>query len=441
MAVISSGRSSFWLSGVIAVILVLLPFHALFTTWLGSNLGYIDLFRIWKELLIVGLIPPALYLLYRDKRLFKSLWNSWLARMIVLYMLLNALMGGWALSSGRVSASALIYGLLSNLRFPGFFLITYIAARKSGFLIRNWKVLVIVPLLVVVVFGLAQRLILPYDFLKHFGYGPSTIPAYQTVDQKLDYRRIQSTLRGANPLGAYLVLAIALVVSIKRSRVVYVLIIGAIFALFFTYSRSAWVGAIIALSAYIYMTVKNTKIRHRLNGLIFAIILIFGFFVWGQRHNAVVQNTFFHTDYSSKSAKSSNNTRLAALESGVLDITREPIGRGVGTAGPASARNAGQARIAENYYLQIGQETGLLGMSLFLGIVWLVGLELWKRRTDSLCRALLAALLGISFINLISHAWADDTLGLLWWGLAGIATASVILNKKQKHVQTQEKTA
>jgi hypothetical protein len=35
--------------------------------------------------------------------------------------------------------------------------------------------------------------------------------------------------------------------------------------------------------------------------------------------------------------------------------------------------------------------------------------------------SLLASLIGISFVNLLSHAWADDTLAYLWWGLAGIA--------------------
>jgi len=34
---------------------------------------------------------------------------------------------------------------------------------------------------------------------------------------------------------------------------------------------------------------------------------------------------------------------------------------------------------------------------------------------------LLASLIGLIFVNLVSHAWADDTLAYVWWGLAGIA--------------------
>jgi hypothetical protein len=29
----------------------------------------------------------------------------------------------------------------------------------------------------------------------------------------------------------------------------------------------------------------------------------------------------------------------------------------------------------------------------------------------------------LTVVNLLSHAWADDTLTYVWWGLAGIAMA------------------
>ena len=39
---------------VILVILISLPFHEFLTTWLASNFGHIDLFRIWKEILLIA---------------------------------------------------------------------------------------------------------------------------------------------------------------------------------------------------------------------------------------------------------------------------------------------------------------------------------------------------------------------------------------------------
>jgi O-antigen ligase len=90
-------------------------------------------------------------------------------------------------------------------------------------------------------------------------------------------------------------------------------------------------------------------------------------------------------------------------------------------------RVRGEVRIAENYYLQIAQETGWLGLGLFLAILIAVGWELAKRRRRALAVMLLASLVGISVVNVLSHAWADDTLSLLWWGLAGIALVPAIL--------------
>ena len=106
-----------------------------------------------------------------------------------------------------------------------------------------------------------------------------------------------------------------------------------------------------------------------------------------------------------------------------------------GSAGPASVYNSHKVRIAENYFVQIGQETGWLGFGLFIAINVLLGQALWRRRSDPLALGLFAALLGLSFINLLSHAWADDTLGLLWWGLAGVALAPGILKRKHETLE------
>lgn len=134
------------------------------------------------------------------------------------------------------------------------------------------------------------------------------------------------------------------------------------------------------------------------------------------------QNVFFHTDEHSLSAESSNIGHVAYTLDGMQDIARHPMGQGVGTAGPASVYNTeAPAHVAENYFVQIGQETGIVGLGLFVAINVLLGRELWMRRRHVLAQALLASLLGITAINLFSHAWTDDTLAYIWWGLAGAA--------------------
>jgi hypothetical protein len=114
-------------------------------------------------------------------------------------------------------------------------------------------------------------------------------------------------------------------------------------------------------------------------------------------------------------------------------VFRQPFGDGPGTAGPASVYNGNHgSRIAEDYYVQIAQETGWLGLALFLSVVVLVAMELYAQIGISrLALLLFASLIGVSFVNLLSHAWADDTLAFVWWGLAGIALGKPLKGKSR----------
>jgi hypothetical protein len=411
------------LSWIVAVILVLLPFHALLTTWLGSHTGHLDLIRIWKEILIVLIALPAAWLLFRSRDLRHWFWRSKIAWSINIYFLLQIGLGLLALNSHRVNATALIYALIINLRFLDFFLICYVLAAYSVFLKRYWRPILLWPAVIVIAFGLLQ-LLLPYDFLKHFGYGPKTIPAYQTVDSDINYQRIQSTLRGANPLGAYLVLIIPALIFVRRRAVKAISLIAAAIALFYSYSRSAWLGTGAAVVSMAFLKLGASRRAKQIMAVICGLILLVGVGLYAARSSQSIQDTLFHT--SSKSVNVSSNARRSdAIKDGLKDVVHQPLGRGPGTAGPASFRNSGHpARIAENYYLQIGQEAGIIGILLFLAINWLVAARLWARRMEPLAQILLASLVGISLVNLVSHAWTDDTLSLLWWGLAGIALAS-----------------
>lgn len=417
-------RISRFLSWIAVAILVLLPFHAFFTTWIGSNTDHLDLLRIWKEILIFALLPILAWLVAKSSSLRSWLLRSWITRLIGLYILLNVALGVWAIVDHRVNQAALIYALLINLRLFGVFIFCFIVASYSDLIKRHWKVIILIPAALVIVFGLMQQFLLPHDFLRHFGYSDQTISAYQTVDSNSDYYRVKSTLRGANPLGAYLVLilpAMAIALSGRRMARIGGLAAGAV-VLFYSYSRSAWAGVLLAFGGLAGWPKRNSQ-RHKvaLLSLALAAIITAGFLVL--RSNRTVQNTLFHTSDSSTSAVSSNSQRTLAMENAAKDVLRQPLGGGTGTAGPASSRNNHPARIAENYYLQLGQEIGVAGVALFIAINALVARELWARRSNQLARVLLASLVGITFVNFLSHAWTDDTLAYLWWGLAGVACA------------------
>lgn len=419
------GPLSVILSWLIAGILALLPFSALLSTWAGSNFGLLDVWRVWKEILFLLMLPPAAWLVWRSSTLKKWLVNSWITRLFAVYIFLHLVLGTWAYANHEVNKTALVYSLIVNLRFIGFFILCFIVATYSDFLRRHWRKILLLPGGVVIVFGLMQKFLLPYDFLRHFGYGSSTIPAYQAVDANLDYRRIQSTLRGANPLGAYLILVIpALGVGAKKSKVLRVgVTLTGLLVLLFSYSRSAWLGLVAAVAALRAMTLKTFSIGYKTMLIVIALFILVGGGIYLTNKSEEAQNVLFHTSDDSPSLSSSNADRLASLEAGAKNIINQPLGRGPGTAGPASFRNDQPPRIAENYFLQIGQEVGVIGVLIFIAINTLLLKQLWARRNDQLAKILLASLIGLTFVNLVSHAWTDDTLAYLWWGLAGVALA------------------
>lgn len=423
-------RASFIASYLIMAILVLLPFYALLTTWAASNFGHFDLFRIIKELLMIPLGLYAAVLVVQHKRLQEQLRSSMLCWFIVGYSLLfiGAAMIVWL---GRdVTANAIAYSLITNLRFLWFMGVVWVITSLNPYLYQHWLKIVLIPASLAVGFGLLQKFLLPIDFLRHFGYGPNTVDAVQTVDQKLDFRRIQSSLRGANPFGAYLVIPItAAVAYVRKKKFLWIFIVASLVALFFSYSRSAWAGVIVSLAVLLWRTQAIQKFHKQIAVAAIIVIVILTAGVWLLRDNDTVQNAVFHSDETSQSAVSSNEQRFAAVKLASQDVWNHPFGQGPGSAGPASFRNNNSPKIAENYYLQLGQEVGFIGIVLFGSITVLVGWALW-RRDSPLAQVLLASLVGIVVINLVSHAWTDETLALLWWGLAGMALSAPVILKK-----------
>lgn len=419
---------------LLTVILALMPFHAFFTVWAAELFGNYTALRLWKEALVAIAALGVLYLYLFDRKVRFHTFRRKLTWLLVAYIAVQLIWSLVAWRSGDVSLKAAAYGVLLNCRPMVFFLLAWAIAVRTDRLERRWPKLLLWPAVVVVAFGLLQVFALPPDFLKHFGYAADTIKPVATINNNPDYLRYASTLRGANPLGAYLLLPIAAltVLLVRKPRswnwTKILLLLGCLAMLGFSFSRSAWIGAVVSFVAtLIFASSKDFWRRYRKPAI--GVAVGFGLTVAGLGaafwNNASFQNFIFHTEDNSKVAVSSNDARADAIEAGVKDVLQSPLGHGPGTAGPASVYNDEQpSRISENYYLQIGQETGLLGLGLFVAILATIGYILWSRRQAALAFALFASLLGLCVVNGLSHAWTDDTLAYIWWGLAGISVAT-----------------
>ena len=419
---------------IIAVVILLLPFHAFLTVWVASNFGHYTIARLWKEGLvtIAGLV--VIWWLITDSKLRHEIFANKLSWLIFAYSLLDLILALVAKEQHSVSSKALAYGLLDDLRFLAMFIICWAAAIKSKLLNAHWQKLILWPAVIVVLFGLLQMSVLPANVLTHFGYGPKTIMPFETINNNPNYVRILSTLRGADPLGAYLILPISalavLLVKFKSRRkdwLALALLIGAIVVLFGSYSRAAWIGALLSLMVIGLVTVskdwlrKHQKLLYGVLGL-GVIVLALGFVALS--HSSRFQNIFYHTQSNSKVAISSNQAHLSALKEGFKQVVDHPFGEGPGSSGPGSVYNHYRPPlIPENYFLSVGAESGWIGMILFLAINVYLGWLLYLRRRSPFALTLFASLVGITFVNLLALSWTDDTLCYIWWGLAGLCIA------------------
>jgi len=413
---------------LVVAVLVLVPFQAFLTVWGSSLVGHYTALRLLDDVALLALFGIACYWLAKDKNLRSWFTGSLLVRLIAAYVVLTFLLGLVSYVKGEVTVKALSYGLLINLRYPVWFLAVLLASQRSVFLKREWPKLVLLPAAIVVVFGVLQYTVLPHNFLSHFGYNAATtIAPIETINHNSNYIRVESTLRGANPLGAYLVIVLSalgvLFVRGKRKLLCVVLALFALGALYATGSRSAWIGTVLSLGVIAWLQLKTSRQRILFGGvgLVVVVLAVGGYLLL--RNNVSLQNEVLHTQTHSAVKTTSNGAHASALKNGIKDVLRQPFGDGPGTAGPASVYNGSHpARIAENYYVQIAQETGWLGLVLFVSILILVAMELYEQIGSSrLALVAFASFIGIAFVNLLSHAWADDTLAFVWWGLAGIA--------------------
>jgi hypothetical protein len=106
------------------------------------------------------------------------------------------------------------------------------------------------------------------------------------------------------------------------------------------------------------------------------------------------------------------------------DVIRNPLGRGLGTAPGVGKRFAVQGRVtSENFYLQVGIETGVMGILLFASALALSLVAGWHSRSVVGMGVLVAGVaLGIS--GLFLHTWEDLSVSLTYWAIVAVCASS-----------------
>lgn len=417
------------LGGGLLVILVGVVLHAPISVYFGTLLpDYALAIKAWKELLMLLLIIPASVLATRHK-LWPHLWKSTLLRLCVAYIVLHFVL----LAVFHADVQATVAGLMIDLRFMAFFLLWYLYGLvEPKATVQSVKAL-IGGGVIIVGFGLLQITVLPDAILTYIGYGTDTISPYSTIDKNPDFVRINSTLRGPNPLGAVMVILLAFVASwaiakrqslSRKEYTVVVLLSAAIIAvLFASYSRSAYLGAAAALAVLGVISIRKINRKWLYTGIAASVVAATALFFVEQTD--WYANVVLHEDPESTVVKKSNDEHVKSLQASYQQALTHPLGSGVGTTGSASLYgDASRATIIENYYLFVAKESGWVGLGLFLAICGLIATRLWVLRKNWYAAALLASGAGLALIALLLPVWTDDTVALLWWGITGAVLAA-----------------
>ena len=409
---------------ILAVIFGGIVLQAPISVGLGALLPQYDvLIKSWAEILmlVAGILAIIILGQNRQMKILKEPLMVGIWIYVAIYVFSAALFGG--------HISSVAAGLAIDLRYILFFVLVYIALRLYPQYRHLFICAGIAGALVVMIFALLQVFILPADVLKYIGYNANTIAPYLTVDQNQSFIRINSTLRGPNPLGAYAGIVIALLLTywFRAKRGTFtrpvlpavVLLVGSLVAIWVSYSRSALIGAAIAVVIILLVTLSQKISRQVwIIGAIVILAVIGGLLAAGK--STFISNVFLHENPVTGSSMNSNQGHLSSLKTGVVQMVTQPLGAGVGSTGSASLHTSAPL-IIENQYLFTAHEAGWLGLVFFLMIFIGVMSRLWQRRSDWMALGVFASGIGLAFIGLLLPVWVDDTVAIVWWGLAAIA--------------------
>ncbi len=423
---------AFWL------LLALIPFHAFLVTagshFLNLTPTQQTIFASWKEIILAVLIIKVIWQAVSKTKKFPF-------KILLVDKLIFALFVLAALSIPFLTKdlSIAFWGLRYDFElFLIYFVVRSFEWKKIE--IQKSVAIILIAGLVVALFAILQVTVLPKDFLTQFGYSTEvtwqpgqSLPAFQQIGGT-EVVRAQSFLAGPNQLGSYLLILLPLALLMifyqkaKKAKLIFsIYFIIFLLALFFTYSRSAWLGFLAAVLVLIFILINRKFRLYFLGGLILiglAVYLISKNLLSFRIIDVFVQH------------QGSTPERIETLKKTFGIILKNPFGLGVGKAGLVSfTSQKADTLIPESWYLQVALEFGILGFLIYVGIVVEFFRNLWRKFTQAkdqfykiLSFGTFLAFTGFAVYSLFLHTWSDISTTLTFWILMGLTFSSLTLN-------------
>lgn len=430
--------------GGLLAVLLLIVIHAPLVVGLGSLMpDYAVALKAWKELLL-GLLAVVAIVLISQRKLWQVVLRSPVILLSLVFIDIHLLSAVLRFND----ATATVAGLMIDLRFVVIFMLTYVLMLLRPDALSRLLKAVAAGGVLVLGFGLLQITVLPDDVLSRLGYSDSTITPFTTIDRNPEFVRINSTLRGPNPLGALVVVYMALAVayllkryaslSVRQRAIMVVGGLTSMAVLFASFSRSAYAAAVVAIGAVLLAVRRPTKRIAMMVGGSAAVVVVGMLLV---SSTDWFSNVVLHEDPESSVESKSNAEHAASLANGAARVLSQPFGSGVGSTGSASLYDSSSSNdfIIENYYFFVAHESGWAGLIIFLALFGVIIWELYRRRAGWPALGLFGAGTGLGLIGLLLPVWADETVALIWWGMAGAVMATKVGIIKGGHAKRTRK--
>lgn len=250
---------------------------------------------------------------------------------------------------------------------------------------------------------------------------------HAVINMEGGLRAVTGVFDHYNAFGAYLVVAISLIVGFLMSGTVkvvgafslagLVLLLGV--NLLSTFSRGAWIGIAAAL---LLMLVLSSKFKKTLACCIGISVLIF-------LCSSSLRERFQYIFQAGGDAQ-----RFAIWKGALRMIQENPfLGKGLGTFMghlPDYALYAGAA-YAHNCYLQIWAETGIFSLVSFLIFIILIlykGIQIYKKGNNFILLGCICAMFGFLVHCFFDVQLYSVRLAALFWMLAGLTVALMRLD-------------
>ncbi len=262
--------------------------------------------------------------------------------------------------------------------------------------------------------------------------------------------RVYSILGSPNVFGSLMTLAtpiaISFVFSMRRlkSKVFFAFVSFVMaLSLLFTFSRGAWIGFMVA--AFLYVLIKDKRF---LIPIIIGAVFLIAFV-------PSVSNRITYMLSSEYIESSLRGGRLVRWLTGIDIVKANPfVGVGHGHFGGAVAMNHGLSYLVginvhktfymDNYFLKTAVETGLLGLSAFIVLIYQLIINCvrtiritFDKSLKELEIGIFAGLIGVICHNFVENIFEVPMMTSCFWTLTAVMMHLWYLNYKKKQFRVQ----